>query len=276
MTINNRISCLEKSLFISAPIAIRILALFLAACIIGVNSSWAVDPIGEMEAKILAENAVRVEVAPASLFIRATRRMDLEDDLFKFQRKIRGKIAKYAYIFQATDVGYEIISPDEFGLHFSSGPRKWLIAVSPLNRNVYGLRLFSKGEESFNRLALDADLVFQGESDIEDYIKFYLECFGYPYGKLLGSHLGLYHEVEDFLYAKGLSFQKWKKRYESSGVRPTFGIKALKSSDGYSALCSFFVIPKSKTPTIKEISFTVTEEGCIKNINVRQLYPILK
>ena len=70
--------------------------------------------------------------------------------MFSFQLKIKGKIAKFAYFYEVTESGYEIVSPDEVLVHSSTdGTRKWFVAVSRQSGTTYGLFGFEKAAEGF-------------------------------------------------------------------------------------------------------------------------------
>jgi hypothetical protein len=84
-------------------------------------------------------------------FLRATRREDLEDDLFAAQVKVRGQIHKAAFFFEVTDTGYEIRSSEEAIFHSSvDGVGRWYVAVDALSGSLYGLDGFDEPQKDFN------------------------------------------------------------------------------------------------------------------------------
>ena len=70
--------------------------------------------VSEQQAKEKAATATRREENyPESHLLRAHRREDLEDDLFRAQIKVLGRIAKAAYFYELTNEGSFVLSPDE-------------------------------------------------------------------------------------------------------------------------------------------------------------------
>ena len=218
---------------------------------------------------------------PPTHFLKAVRSEGLEDELFSFQVKIKGKIAKYAYFYEVTESGYEIVSPDEVIVHSSvDGVRKWYIAVSRETGTVYGLFGFSKAAEGFNRLATDALVRIEDEAQASNYTGLYWRCaLGADYGTVVNDTHDLKRQVDDAAYSYQLttngkvSFGRWWKGFEASGVKPQFGVKAAKARGGYSITCSSLIVPLSKVPAIQSLTFQIAENGTVGPVQIIRLYP---
>src|SRR5271155_3635933 len=105
------------------------------------SSKGSCGDIQDGQAREKAKAAVRSAMQfPSTHFLRAVRDENMEEDLFSFQAKIKGRIAKFAYFYEVIENGFEIVSPEEVISHGSvDGTRKWLIAVSRQTGTVYGL-----------------------------------------------------------------------------------------------------------------------------------------
>jgi hypothetical protein len=238
--------------------------------------------IEDSQAREQAKAAVRAAMKlPPVHFLKAVRREDLEEELFSFQVKIKGKIAEYAYLYEATETGYEIVSPDEVIVHSSvEGSRKWYIAVSRQTGTVYGLLGFQDSSEGFNRLARDASVRIEDEAQAKNYTGLYWRCvLGGDYGTVVNDPHDLKRQVDDAVYGYRVttngkvSVERWWKGFEASGVKPQFGVQVAKAGGTYSITCSSLIVPVSKVPVIQGLAFRVAENGTVSPVQVRKLYP---
>ena len=238
--------------------------------------------IEDGQAREQAKAAVRaaLKLSPTH-FLKAVRSEDLEEELFSFQVKIKGKIAKYAYFYEVAESGYEIVSPDEVIFHSSvDGVRKWYIAVSRQAGTVYGLFGFQDGKDGFNRLARDASVRIEDEAQAKNYTGLYWRCvLGADYGTVVNDPHDLKRQVDDAIYSyrvttngKG-SVEQWLKGFEVSGVKPQFGVQVTKVGGGYSITCNSLIVPLSKTPTLQSLKFQIAGNGTISPLQISILYP---
>jgi len=238
--------------------------------------------IDDGQARERSKAAVRtaMKLSP-SYFLKAVRSEDLEDELFSFQVKIKGKIAKYAYFYEVAESGYEIVSPDEVIVHSSvDGVRKWYIAVSRQAGTVYGLFGFQDGTDGFNRLARDASVRIEDEAQAKNYTGLYWRCvLGADYGTVVNDLHDLKRQVDDAIYSYRVttngkvSVERWWKGFKVSGVKPQFGVQVTQASGGYSISCSSLIVPLSKTPTLQSLKFQIAGDGAISPLQIRNLYP---
>jgi hypothetical protein len=89
----------------------------------------------------------------------------------------------------------------------------------------------------------------------------------------------LRRKVDDAVYSyrlttKGkVSFERWWKSFEASGVRPQFGLKVTKTDGIYYVRCSSLKLPLSKVPVIQSLAFQIAENGSVGPVQVQRLYP---
>jgi hypothetical protein len=95
--------------------------------------------ISEQQAKAIAEVATRTAAKYSeSHLLRAHRREDIEDNLFRFQRKPKGQIEKAAYFYELSDEGYYVLSPSEaVYVDAADGHVVRLIAISTRSGEAY-------------------------------------------------------------------------------------------------------------------------------------------
>lgn len=246
------------------------------------SSTGSGNSIGDSQAREQAKAAVRAAMKlPSTHFLKAVRTEDLEDELFSFQIKIKGKIAKYAYFYEVTESGYEIISPDEVVIHNSvDGVRRWYIAVARQSGTAYGLFGFEKGTEEFNRLATDAVVRIEDEAQAKNYIGLYWRCaLGTDHGTAVNDAHDLKRQIDDAIYSYRvttggkMSFERWWKGFEASEVKPPFGVQVAKAGGGYSVACSSLIVPVSKIPVIQSLRFQIAENGTVAPVRISKLYP---
>lgn len=240
------------------------------------------NDIEDNPARERAKAAVRVAMnLPVSHFLKTVRSEDLEDELFSFQVRVKGKIAKYAYFYEVTESGYEIVSPDEVMVHSAvDGARRWYVAVSRQSGTVYGLFGFEKTAEGFNRLATDALVRIEDEGQAKNYTGLYWLCaLGTRYGTVVNDPHDLNRQVDDAIYGYRLttngrvSFERWWKGFKASRVKPKFGVQVAKVGRAYSITSSSLIVPLSKIPVLQSLTFQIDENGTVGPVQIRQLYP---
>jgi hypothetical protein len=161
--------------------------------------------VNELRAKTAATDLVRKKIGlEASHPLRATRREDWEDELFRLQVKVRGQIAKAAYFFEITESGYFVLSPDE-AVYVNSvdGERIWTVAVSMKDEPAYGLYGFPDGDTEFRKLVTSARLDVRSEVDAETAALLFFTTVKDPRGKTIVFHpKQLSRKAEDFFASK--------------------------------------------------------------------------
>jgi hypothetical protein len=214
-------------------------------------------------------------------FLRATRREDLEDDLFAAQMKVSGQIHKAAFLFEVTETGYEIRSPDEAVFHSAvDGFGRWYVAVATLSGDVYGLGGFDNAEKDFNRLASDAKVFLASDEGTRNWAVFYLTVVA---EKSLGVFLvrpkDLQRQIEDI--GEGYSSsrkqpfapRRWLQDLEKSGVDPHIGMQVTREDGGSRVLIDSVSTSSDRTPILQRIQFGVSSRGVISGQSVSRLFP---
>jgi len=217
---------------------------------------------------------------PPGHFLRVIRREDLEEDLFSYQVKIKGKLAEFAYFYEVKESGYEI-NPDEIIVHTSTdGESDWYAAVSRATGQVYGLSGFPDATEGLNRLAKDASLQLGSEAEAERYTGFiWRVALGIDHGSVVGDLHDLKHRAEDVFYSYRqtanykFSFEQWWNRYEKSQAVHRFGVHSRELSGAYDIDCVSLRIDEAKIPVLQETTFRLSENGLIGFLGVKDLYP---
>lgn len=244
-------------------------------------SSFCRAQIGEPQAKALAETEVRRYLTlPDSTPLRLHRREDLEDDLFGFQIKILGKIARAAYFYEVTDSGFYVVTPNEaIALTSSDGYRKWLIAVSTKTGQTYDLYGFKEAQAAFNRLAQDASLQLSNETVAETYSYFFYTVIeDLAEKRVVFNERYLRHEVEDYYFgynpegkARTL-YEKWWRGFSNQKQDYKFGTNAQKTPDGFSSTLTTITF-KDTNIQFQLWRLLISPTGILRNTGVQDIYP---
>jgi hypothetical protein len=244
-------------------------------------SSFCRAQIVEPQAKALAETEVRRYLnLTDSTPLRLHRREDLEDDLFGFQIKIRGKIARAAYFYEVTDSGFYVVTPEEAGAIISDhGDRKWLIAVSAKTGQTYGLYGFKDAMTFFNRLAKDALLRVDRDTEARLYSYFFFTVVeDLAEKRVVFNERHLRHEVEDYYfewYPEGKAntlYKKWWRGFSNQKQDYKFGADAQKNSDGFSSTLTT-ITGKDKSLQFQLWHLLISPTGVLRNNSVQDIYP---
>ncbi len=244
-------------------------------------SSFCPAQLGEPQAKALAETEVRRYLNyPDSTPLRLKRREDLEDDLFGFQIKIRGKIARAAYFYEVTESGFYVVTPDQaISITSSDGYRKWLIAISTKTGQPYNLYGFKDAMTSFNRLAKDALLSVDGDTEARLYSYFFFTAVeDLAEKRLVFNERHLRHEVEDYYfewYPEGKAntlYKKWWRGFSNQKQGYEFGADAKKNSDGFSSTLTT-ITGKDKNLHFQLWHLLISPIGILRNTGIQDIYP---
>ena len=198
--------------------------------------------VDESRAKITAVDFVRKKMGfDSSYQLRATRREDWEDDLFRLQVKIKGKIAKAAYFFTVTESGYFVLSPDEAVIvSTTDGERLWSVAVQLNDEAAYGLSGFPDAELEFRRLVGGARLVVRSEVDAETVALLFFTTVKDPREQtVIFRPRQLKHKVEDYFTSKlpepkaDSQSSMWWRGFVAAKLSDQLGVKSTRTSSGF-------------------------------------------
>ena len=221
----------------------------------------------------------------AGHFLRAVRREDFEDEIFAAQVKIRGRVHKAVLMYEITETGYEVRSPDEAVLHSSvDGAGHWYVAIDPSSQRIYGLDGFPDAPKEFNRLATDAGIQLRSEEAAKAWISFYLRvAANISAGVYLLKPSDLPGQVEYIAEAyrssrsKTLSATRWLRDLEKSGVRAVFGIQIRHEDSGeFHAQVDAVTVSTTWMPTLQRLEFSLTPQGVMNPQPTAALFPRLK
>jgi hypothetical protein len=214
-------------------------------------------------------------------FLRGSRREDLEDDLFATQGKVRGQIHKAAFLFEVTETGYEIRSPEEAIFHSSvDGTGRWYVAVDALSGGLYGLGGFDQAEQDFNRLASDAKIFLASEETVRNWATFYLTVVvGKSLGVFITRQADLERQVEDIAEAYNSSRKqpfaprRWLQDLEKSGIRPHVGVRVCPENGGFQVQVDTVATSGDRMPVLQRLRFDVSSRGIITGRSLAKLFP---
>lgn len=238
--------------------------------------------VDEQHAKATAETATRVSIKyPKSELLRAHRREDLEDDLFRFQIKLQGKIAKAAYFYEVSSEGYFVLSPSEaVYVNSEDGHIVRLVAVSTRSGEAYLLSGFSNATSEFNRLVKDASVRISSTKDAEMYARFWFTVITDPSSsRLIYDQRQLKHKVEDYFFSnyaekKAADFyKKWWSGFSSAQLKVPFDTLAAKSALGYETAVAAINGSTNRIPQLDVWTLQISSEGVCEMKSTRTVYP---
>jgi len=224
------------------------------ACLLAADG-YANGQTDELRAKVVAADLVRKSIGvDSSHQLRATRREDWEDELFRLQVKIKGRIAKAAYFFEVTESGYFVLSPEE-SVHIATvdGERSWVVAVPTGPGSAYGLYGFPNGENEFLRLAEGARLDIRSETDAEaDALLFFTTVKDPRQLTVVFRSRDLKRRVEDY-YSSRLPEPKaenqaasWWRGFLTAKLGDRLGVKSNAAGDGFEVTLSHIRADKNR------------------------------
>lgn len=241
--------------------------------------------VDEQRAKTIAETATRTAANySVSHLLRAHRREDLEDDLFRFQRKLKGQIEKAAYFYELSDEGYFVISPDEaVYVQSEDGHLVRLVAVSTRSGEAYLLFGFKKAALEFNRLAKDAALRVSSTKDAEQYARLYFTVVAdLSAARLMLNSRQLKHSIEDYFFsnydekkAEGL-FKQWWLGFSSERLPFQFDASTSSNSLGYETTLAAVSGSTKRTPLLDLWILQIASDGPCEVKTIRTVYPSTK
>lgn len=241
--------------------------------------------VSDQRAQVIAKDATRAGANyPESKLLRAHRREDLEDDLFRFQIKPQGRIEKAAYFFEISGEGYFVLSPNEaVYIDSADGHLVRLVAVSAKTGQAYLLSGFKNSASEFNRLIEEAEVTITSAKDAEMFTRFYYTIVADPANaRLISSSLQLKHKIEDYFFsnypedkAERLYLEWWSG---FSANKPSFSFNALtaKSSLGYETTMIVINSSTKRTPLLDLWTFQISLNGICQIKSVRTVYPTNK
>jgi hypothetical protein len=255
---------------------------FYAAILLLTLNQTIVSNLGELEARERAERAIRsADGLSQSDFVRLIRREDLEDDLFGAQLRIKGQLHKGAYFFEATQTGYEILSPEEAVFHSSTdGARRWILAVGVKTGKVYGLLAFKNSIGSFNGLAQESVVRISNLEQARGYASFFLRSVvGARYGSPFSSLLDLKRQVEDFYIAyetshpQRMPLSRWWDGLKARKLPLQFAFDAVEVENQYVLTLDTLAGDTDKRPFLQRLQMRISKDGEIGSIRTTKLYP---
>ena len=262
-------------------IPLTVLALGLA-----INCAAQVTDSTAIAGRKLACDYVRANAGlDAGQFLRAARREDFEDEIFAAQVKIQGHIHKAALIYEITETGYEVRSPDEAVLHSSvDGVGHWYVALDPSSEKLYGLGGFNDSPKEFNRLATDAGIQVRSNEAAKAWVSFYLRVTA---NRLPDAYLlkpsDLPRHVEDIAEAyqssrsKTLVPTQWLLELKKNGITPVFGIQVRRDGGtAFQAQVDTVTNTDTRMPTLQRLVFRLSPQGVMNPQSSVTLFPRLK
>lgn len=237
--------------------------------------------MSEVRAKAAATDLVRKRMGlDSSHQLRATRREDWEDDLFRLQAKIKGQIAKAAYFFEITESGYFVLSPDDaVYVTTNDGKHLWTVAVPVKGELAYGLYGFPDGEAEFCRLVASARLEVGSEADAETAALLFFTAVKDPRGQtVVFQPKQLRRRVEDYFMSK-LPEPKaesrslaWWRGFAAAKPTAQLGLKSARTSDGYTASVTHIRSVDGKYLQLARLELKVSSAGACHATGTKIVY----
>jgi hypothetical protein len=238
--------------------------------------------VTDEQAKLVAEAAVRAAAGdPSSKLLRAHRREDLEDDLFRFQTQIEGRIQKAAYFYEVSGNGYFVISPTEALIVTSSNGRQFqLVAVSVSTGQAYLLWRSENATSEFNRLIKDSGVRINTPHDAKMFASFNFTLVADPLGdRVVFSSLQLRHMVEDYFSsnyseskAERLS-HKWWSRFISHKSHFQYDTQVSEDPMGYETTIASISGSPERVPRLDELTLRIRPDGSCEVKSTHTVFP---
>ena len=237
--------------------------------------------MSELRAKAAATDLVRKKMSfNSSHQLRATRREDWEDDLFRLQVKIKGQIAKAAYFFEITESGSFVLSPDEaVYVNSADGERMWTVAVAVKEELAYGLYGFPNGDAEFRSLASSARLDVRSEADAETAALLFFTTVKDPRGQTVVFHTKqLRHKVDDYFTSKlpeakaEARSAAWWRSFAGAKIRDQLGVKSARISDGFAASVTYIRSDDSGHLQLARMELRVSSAGACDVADTKVVY----
>jgi hypothetical protein len=240
------------------------------------------DPLDEAKAIVRAKEAIIKERGNASQYLRLVRCEDLEDELFLCQVHVKGKTSKFAYIYEVYGSGIEIFDGNRIVMYgLGEDYPKWYVAVARQTGEVYGLYGFNKATESFNRMAMDAQIKIDDETTASFYHRLYFRCvLKNDYGMYVGYRSDLRGQIDSIFCSPlaGMSVKacenkldKWWKGFLKSGIVPEEHVA--RQGDKY--LITYFTLIETDNliPLLRKVTYSISEDGLVGPVIIKPLYP---
>jgi len=245
-----------------------------------ITASVAKGEMDEVRAKVAALEVVRRYLGVDSTHqLRAMRMEDWEDDLFRLQIKVKGRIAKAAFFFEVTETGYFVLSPDE-AVHIISndGQRAWVVAVQARDGTAYGLNGFANAETEFGMLIRGAGLDVRVEADAEAAALLFYMMVRDPRGQsLVFSSRELKRKAEEFFGARlpdakaDSQTSDWWRGFVKAKLGSQIGLKSIKTSTGFDVFITS-IRTEDKSLELVKIGLRVNREGLCEPIGTTRIY----
>jgi hypothetical protein len=237
--------------------------------------------MNECRARTSAMDFVRKKMGlEPSHQLRATRREDLEDDLFRLQVKVKGQIAKAAYFYEVTENGYFVLSPDEaVYVNSADGERMWMVAVPIGEEPPYGLYGFPDGAAEFCRLVRSARLDIRADADAETAALLFFTTVKDPRRQnIVFGAMQLRHRIEDY-WTSRLPETKaesrssaWWRGFGATKSGSQLGVKVTRAGDGYDASVTFISSDGGKYPQLTSLAVRVSGIGACDVVGTKVVY----
>jgi hypothetical protein len=237
--------------------------------------------MSELRAKGAATELVRKKMGfEASHQLRAIRREDWEDELFRLQVKVRGQIAKAAYFFEIAESGYFVLSPDEaVYVNSADGERIWTVAVPVKDEPAYGLYGFPDGDVEFRKLVTSARLDIRSEADAETAALLFFMTVKDPRGQtIVFQPKQLSRKAEDF-FASKLPEAKaqsrslaWWRGFAAIKATDQLGVKSTRTNNGYTASVAHLRSEDGEHLQLAKMELRVSNAGICEMVSTKAIY----
>lgn len=237
--------------------------------------------INESRAQTAAMDLVRKKMGlEPSHQLRATRKEDWEDDLFRLQVKIKGKIAKAAYFYEVTENGYFVLSPDEaVYVNSADGERIWTVAVPVRDEPPYGLYGFPDGAAEFCRLVRSTRLDVHTEADAETAALLFFTTVKDPRQQsVVFGAMQVRHRVEDYWMSKlpeakaEARSSAWWRGFGATRSGTQLGVKATRAGDGYNASITYISSDDGRHPQLSSMEVRISGIGACDVVSTKVIY----
>jgi len=246
------------------------------------SSELAQGRVTDEQAKLLAATAVRTAAGyPDSKPLRAHRRENLEDDLFRFQTKVKGKVQKAVYFYEVTGDGYFVNSNGEaVSVTSSHGGQFQLVAVSVRTGQTYLLWRSDNAASQFNRMIKDSEIRIDNAEDARAFASFYFTLVADPAAaRIVFSSRQLKHKVEDYFSSNYSDrkadrlFRKWWAGFLSNSSQFQFDFQPSESSRGYEARVAAISGTTERVPRLDEWTLRILADGSCEVKRTRMVFP---